>query len=637
MTLFVYFALLLSSIISWAPNVYADAELLVTRETVKLDLAAQSEYLSDNQLPILALQKSDALPWQDIPTPPLIVDVNTNHVWLKVEFDTDILIHRAWILNIPWAGISSIEWHLYDHNSGRWREHGVIDHWRIPPTQSPDKRPYSARLLLADKHHYTLYVGVVGGEKLIVPMFLIEEKAFIQEAVDHHLLFGLFYGILLAMLGYNLSLYIFVRDASYAFYCFYVVTILLYTLSSTGIGTAYLWRDFDWLNEHGYRFSASLAFFAAAIFIRSFLNLSTLKGWFKLTSDIAILSWGIILLLVVFFPAPWQVYLVDIFGTISCVVGFCVSVARWLQGDVSGKYMTIAWSMLILATFLLMMGLTGIIPYRVELYYFQFTGFVVEVLLLSMALAERIGRERRERITAESQSIYYEQQSLMAKSRELAAQQHALEVERQAKAELEQKVAEQTSELKLAMYALEQANHDLEYMSQVDGLTGLYNRRYFDKAFKETVERCVQDKASVAVLMLDVDFFKKVNDTYGHQAGDECLRQIASTLSLQVEKHPSSLGARYGGEEFCLVIPYMDSHQALRFAEGIRKQISQTPIAFADFHFCVSISIGIACNIPTTVCNPEKLLQAADNALYQAKDNGRDQVCIAEPSHSAKL
>ncbi|WP_181161495.1 diguanylate cyclase [Maribrevibacterium harenarium] len=609
-----------------APQALANSTPVLDRTSEVIDLGPNSHYLTTTALYINELTKREDLPWQPVLQSPLNINIDQPGIWLKTDFRTGVLNNWFWVLHVPWSGISSLEWYLYDRSNNRLGQNGSIDQWRIAKTFSADKHPYSVRLMLADNHEYTLFLKVTSEEKLIVPVSLVKEKTFIQQAVENHLMFGLFYGILIAMLGYNLSLFIYVRDSSYAYYCLYVSTIILYTLSVTGIGSAYIWHDFDWLNEHGYRFTASLAFFAAALFIRSFLKLPQQGGWLRLSGDIAVLAWAMVLLQVLIFPTPWQVYLVDGVGTISCIAGFTVSAYRWYQGDISGKYMTIAWSMLIFSTFLLMLGLTGIIAYRTELYYFQFVGFVIEVLLLSMALAERIGRERKERIAAESQSIYYEQQSLMAKSRELAAQQHALAVERQAKEELEQKVEEQTFELKQAMGALEQANHELEHISRVDGLTGLYNRRYFDKAFKDSFSSCLQQQLSLSVLILDVDFFKQVNDKYGYQAGDECLRQIAQILQQNADNEAHGLCARYGGEEFCLVVAGMDATAAAKFAEQIRTQVSSLKLCYGTRPFQVTISIGVATTIPTPQANPEKLLQAADNALYLAKSNGRNRV-----------
>lgn len=177
---------------------------------------------------------------------------------------------------------------------------------------------------------------------------------------------------------------------------------------------------------------------------------------------------------------------------------------------------------------------------------------------------------------------------------------------------------------------LDAANQELIRISSSDGLTGVANRRYFDEALSIEWRRARRHSNSMALLMCDVDYFKLYNDTYGHQAGDECLRKIAAALSRHTER-PSDTVARYGGEEFAVILPETSIGGALMVAEKIRHAIQELNITHASSPIGkVALSIGIASAAPGFDNPPDDLIMAADKALYRAKREGRDRVCRAD-------
>ncbi|MFA6144102.1 MAG: diguanylate cyclase [Sulfurimonas sp.] len=165
-------------------------------------------------------------------------------------------------------------------------------------------------------------------------------------------------------------------------------------------------------------------------------------------------------------------------------------------------------------------------------------------------------------------------------------------------------------------------NH-LEELAFHDALTGLYNRGDFDKKLKEELTRALRYERSLSLLMLDIDFFKNVNDTYGHQAGDEVLKGIATIIATSIRKN--DYGARYGGEEFIVILPETDTTEAIALAERIKDAIEKNAFYLSnDTVIHVTISIGVASS--TKGILPECLIESADNALYKAKANGRNRV-----------
>jgi len=182
--------------------------------------------------------------------------------------------------------------------------------------------------------------------------------------------------------------------------------------------------------------------------------------------------------------------------------------------------------------------------------------------------------------------------------------------------ELERKIAERTAELELA-------NRRLTELAVVDGLTGVPNRRALERALERGWQRCAAHQEPLVVVMADVDHFKRYNDTHGHQAGDECLRQVALTLAGAAHG-VDEIAARYGGEEFVLVLPGIGLDEALARAEALRAEVERSLGASAG----CTISLGVAVAHPPSG-SPAQLLGAADRALYRAKHEGRNCVRTA--------
>jgi len=173
---------------------------------------------------------------------------------------------------------------------------------------------------------------------------------------------------------------------------------------------------------------------------------------------------------------------------------------------------------------------------------------------------------------------------------------------------------------------LEAANQKLAELSTTDGLTGLANRRRFDEVLAAESARAQRSGQPLAILMIDIDWFKKYNDHYGHQAGDVCLKRVASVLKSSARR-PSDLVARYGGEEFTVIIVGTDVDEAGGLADALCRSVAALEIPHAQsLHGKVTISIGFAADVPDQENGGEALLKRADAALYQAKDAGRNQV-----------
>jgi diguanylate cyclase (GGDEF)-like protein len=174
---------------------------------------------------------------------------------------------------------------------------------------------------------------------------------------------------------------------------------------------------------------------------------------------------------------------------------------------------------------------------------------------------------------------------------------------------------------------MQSLNHQLEEIGRVDGLTGLYNRRYWEEQFVMEFKRDQRSESPSALIMLDIDHFKKVNDTYGHPAGDEVIKALAGIIKKATRE--TDIAGRYGGEEFAIILPDTPVANVEFVSERIRRMVEKCTVVYDEIEISFTISIGIA-GFKQTHKDSTQWLDSADKALYKAKESGRNQVVVAE-------
>jgi diguanylate cyclase (GGDEF)-like protein len=196
----------------------------------------------------------------------------------------------------------------------------------------------------------------------------------------------------------------------------------------------------------------------------------------------------------------------------------------------------------------------------------------------------------------------------------------------------EQQIVERTEQLANSLEELNEANKKLEQLSQHDGLTGVANRRYFDHYLENQIAIARRHNRTLSLVMCDVDAFKAYNDHYGHQAGDQILKQIAAAIKAS-SKRTADIVARYGGEEFAIILPETAIRGAMRVAENAREAVAQlkVPHAYSPAGPHVSISGGVAATVWRGEDTAKQLIAEADRMLYEAKRRGRNRVISASP------
>jgi diguanylate cyclase (GGDEF)-like protein len=179
--------------------------------------------------------------------------------------------------------------------------------------------------------------------------------------------------------------------------------------------------------------------------------------------------------------------------------------------------------------------------------------------------------------------------------------------------------------------SLSKANKKLELLSNIDGLSQIYNRRYFDQVLRREVLSHCRAQVPLSLIIIDIDYFKKYNDCYGHLSGDDCIREVSSLLN-NICKRDIDTVARYGGEEFTVILPQTDAHTANVMGEKIRLAIIEKNIPHRDslVSDVVTVSIGITTIIPTPTTTIESIILNADGALYESKNGGRNKVTFCD-------
>ncbi len=550
-------------------------------------------------------------------------------VWARFDVRLDGALDRDWLLAIEWSQIETIDLHQYDAATKRWVNHQEAGITR-PHRLRAIKDPAAGFPIAFDKARtLTLLVRVEARGQLILPMRVWDAPHWQARRYDFAIGYGLLLGILGVMFFYNLSLYIFTREPSFRTYCGYLFSVIGYQLCVTGYGALYLWGHDNWLNRYGYPLFATASFFAATVFFRRFLDLAHETRHLNRMNQAFIVLWGVVLATVFTNQPILTGALLAVGMFLSGFAGVYTAAYLMWRGNVLARYILVAWSSIIVGTYITTFGMMGVIPSNDWVNAAQPIGFIVETVLLSIALAARIKRDRELKLAAERESRELIHKVQVEREEKIRAQEHALNVQLKANEELEVRVMDRTSELKRAMENLELANRELAKLSVTDALTKVHNRRYFDETLKKEYDRSSRGGTPLALLLADIDYFKKINDSVGHLGGDECLKLVAAALTMCVGRS-TDLVARYGGEEFAVVLPGVDSAHAMEVAERIRKAVEDIQFIYRGRRIPISVSLGVVARVTDNERPVSEFISEADQALYAAKGAGRNRAMLAE-------
>jgi diguanylate cyclase (GGDEF)-like protein len=389
-------------------------------------------------------------------------------------------------------------------------------------------------------------------------------------------------------------------------YIAFVASMALGQLGLTGFGAQFLWPQWAWWTSMTNPLSMGACCFFAAIFTRGFL--STASNFPRLDKSIIFVA---VISVVIIFSALFLSYRFTAWLTntaiIICVISlFTAALYSLSQGHYGARYFLLAWTVLLLSVIVLALRNLGVLPSNIFTANAVLIGSALEMLLLSFALADRINLVRWEKEAAQAQA--------------LATEQSMVEVLRQSEHLLETRVTERTLALEAANTRLKENQQLLNELAHHDTLTGLANRLLFIDRLSLAIERAKRSNSVFALLMIDLNGFKEINDSYGHTTGDTVLIAVAQRLSAVVRA--SDTVARFGGDEFVIILESLANINNITMIMDKFVTAMNDPVALkSGEQVNIGISIGVAF-YPQHGPDAERLINYADKAMYESKKTG---------------
>ncbi|MBT1449799.1 diguanylate cyclase [Glaciecola sp. XM2] len=595
----------------------------------KMSLPFSATYVTDSsetitgELPADITQQFPDAIWK-----PLINDnlglSNDTH-WIRVSLDS-IKPGSQYLLEANYSLIDEIDVWVFNADVN-----GAIDISEPLATYSTgDMRSFDQRVIkheqflfpiAGDNEHMLIVLRVQSDGPIKLPIRVWQYADFISYNSAHQLFLGLFFGYMLAMALSNLFLFATTRNKIFAVYAGYVIGLALVIAALQGVGFRFFWPDSPWFQQKGLMLFACVTLALVIVFSIQVLDLKRNSPRAYLLLSIAKFIYVGVFALAFVLPYTPLLITVLIMMAITSPVILLASLYLAIQGNSIARYFSAAWLVVLFSGVVLTTENLGVYNLPLNANYLLMVGAIAETILLSLALAIRFSTQFEETERAKTLALENERQAMAAKD-------ELLKVQEASQQDLEYRVEERTLELEIAMRELSEANQELERMSAIDPLTGLMNRRYFDKRLLAEARRSRREHRQLTLAMLDIDFFKKINDNYGHPAGDECLRVFSQLLQTHI-KRPSDVICRYGGEEFVVILPATEIDGATVLMERVRDALEQTVVEFEGEKIKMTVSIGVTARVITSDDQKEGLLGFADQLLYKAKQNGRNRV-IAE-------
>ncbi|MDN7138171.1 diguanylate cyclase [Pseudidiomarina sp. 1ASP75-14] len=480
----------------------------------------------------------------------------------------------------------------------------IIKRVRLGDAYEFDQRPVDNRnfvVPVASRDRVEVFLRVNTTSSMRVPLSVWQPTDLMGAEQALTTATGMYFGLLLCMIVYNLFSYSVTRDRRFGYYSAYIVGIGLLLAGLDGTGYQYLWPWSEWLQSKAIPLFGSMVFLFASLVASQVLQTKLRSP--KLHMGLQGIMIAAVLLFVasIFLPYEWMISVVLSVAILASSFLIFTGLTLWHQGLAYARIYSLALSVLLLAIIINAIGYLGFLESFFIQRYMIMIGSAIEIMLLSLVLAIRFNEDRKERLAAE--------QRLNSR--------------------LEVKVKQRTKELEALMRKLKEMNQRLEVKSSEDRLTKLFNRGVLDDDLPLEVRRARRTGYDIAVVMIDIDHFKKVNDKFGHPVGDEVLVELARLLRVNFRRAGDRI-YRYGGEEFVILMPgaqELGCHdKVLTFTDLIRGHSFHTERG--EVKITVSVGMALLNSLPGHASS-KQLLEAADNALYQAKNAGRDQIRIA--------
>ncbi len=524
--------------------------------------------------------------------------------WFHARLVNEGAPDTRWLLVQQYALSDDIELYAL-YPDGHWMRASGGDH-----------RPFSSRSIRYRHPNFwldlprdtpvELYVRIQSESSMQVPMTLYTPTAFAEVSRDAQFTIGLYYGIIIALFFYNLVLWLTTQDSSYFWYVFHLTAFGMVLFTLNGLGFEYLWPNSAWMADKSVPLSICLAQVGVQQFSRKFLDLGNRWQRGDRIGRVLIGAFAALGVASAFLPYRVSVPIASagVFVSIGWIAVEAIVVLR--RGYTPARIFLMAWAAFLIGTAMFAAVAFALLPKTFVTEYGVQIGSALEMLLLSIALGYRYAslRNENERII------------------------------RDGRQQLMHEVKERTSELQEALSQLGEAHARLRESSQRDALTGLHTRRYFHERLPALLQEARERNAPLSLLMIDLDYFKSINDQHGHLVGDACLRWAARVLGTTL-RPAHAVMARFGGEEFVVALPQHDLAAATRIAEQARLALASSECDSLEAPLRITTSIGVHEVDLAANENIDQALERADQALYRAKSAGRD--CVRTTAEAIPL
>ncbi|MCF2859704.1 diguanylate cyclase [Pseudoalteromonas sp. SMS1] len=610
---------MLTSLSAWSSETESEtsaSNVFVLPAQFRHEAALPFSYTVSHHNHIDALLAS-APKWQQHDAGALNLGEVDDQVWLKVILKNDSLIEIPLLLSINNNLLDSITAYILQAN------HSILTldlGDSRPLVQRPIK--HEAQLVpleIPGKNQIVVYLNVRHHGALNIPLSLWHPVEYLKYKSKFNLIYGILAGFILAMIATNFMMYSFTRRKYFLHGTLLLTSIWLLLVHLYGFGYRYLYADWQWMQQYGQSILVLMSTLLLIPIQRSAILPVTHRENVDNKLKYLLIISCLVTVICTLLPISFAMKCAYVFS-IALVLYFCGITLFANATKFSHKLVVIGVYVSLLISLCYQFGfelglLSGALLERPVTY------------LCSLFLCSYVSYILAKQYIAEREAHIKQQEHKLAKTRaEDALLKEKLIIQEQAREDLESSIDERTFELQVTLRELEEKNRELEKLNMEDPLTKVKNRRYFDKRLMMEVRRSRREQTTLSVIMLDIDHFKRVNDVYGHLAGDHTICAFAHSIQQHL-KRPHDEVFRYGGEEFVILLPNTSQQGAHDIAQQIREATEQCVVNIADQTIRFTTSAGVYSAIATDTQNPTIFTDLADKALYEAKQQGRNRVC----------
>ena len=492
-------------------------------------------------------------------------------VWLHLSVvnESSWIESRQLVFDLPW--LDDIQVNVVHQNFLPYERFQVGDQW--PFEARPEKLRAFYLPLQLPPGSSDIYIRIATDDPMVAPVYLLQEQQKSEMLEAQNYSYALVYGYLFALILYNVILALAIGNTSGLFYALYLGCFVLMNMSYTGHGYRWIWPDATEFQRWSPPLTMILFGSAGLLFANQFLGfIRQHPRIFKSSLALSGVTLGALALSFIFNAQSAGLYTAFIFAAVFTCLLLAMGVFAWHNRLPTAKYFLLAAIAGIIGTGMTTVTVWGIIPYTELGYRAVEIGMLIEATMLALALAAKLRLSEKER-------------------------------------------------------------QEAKYLAEIDPLTGLNNRRAFYRQAGKLWEQAILHQHSLSAVVIDIDHFKQLNDSYGHACGDQILKLLAATISAQVRK--GDIAVRWGGEEFIILLNRTSLDEAGQLAERLRMTIEHMAVEDMEVEqldavTSFTISLGVAEMQPKDT-GVDDLIKRSDKALYQAKASGRNRTMTLQP------